>query len=295
MTTSTPKILVVGTVSNASRKFASDFRILKKELENVAFVDYHFIESDSSDETVRVLEGLAAGRHNFTFSSLGKLRPQIPDRIERIRYCRNEYVHYIRENLPIQCWDYVIVADLDGMNKRITGKKVIKAIGKMAKRDAIFANQLFGYYDIFALRCGGWVTEDLIKAAVNNTNHQFSKPSFINYIKRQRFRQRIIYKQMKVIFPGQNVIEVESAFGGFGIYRAEIFLKYDYSLQGNEIPDGSEHITLHRKLKNAGLTLAIDPALINNWLNEYNINKIVIVRILKDLKRITSSQIRRGI
>lgn len=294
MTGSKPKILVVGTLSNASRKFASDFRNLKKELENIAFVDYHFIESDSTDETVRVLEGFAARHHNFTFKSLGKLRPHIPDRIERIRYCRNEYVHYIRENLLIQCWDYVIVADLDGMNQRITGKKVIKAIGKMTKRDAIFANQLFGYYDIFALRCGGWVTEDLIKVAVENTNHQFSEPSFINYIRRQRLRQRTIYQQMKVIFPGQNVIEVESAFGGFGIYRAEIFQKYDYSLEVNEVPDGSEHITLHRKLKNAGFTLAIDPALINNWLNEYNINKLVFVRVIKDLKRIKSNQTRRG-
>jgi glycosyltransferase involved in cell wall biosynthesis len=290
-----PKILIVGTISNASRKFTKDMRKIDRVFTKLASVHYYFVESDSSDNTLDTLAKFESEYNQFSYISMGSLRQEIPNRIERIRYCRNVYVEYIRNNHFESRWDYIVVADLDGMNSRISTKGIHNSLGKMKSWDGLFANQLFGYYDIYALRCKNWVEENLIETVRKlNLPQLDNQYDLIQYFRGQRIRQKILYSKMKVITRGEAVINVQSAFGGLGIYKPSVFTRFDYSREGETLFDECEHITLHNKCIADGCSLGINPRMINSWLNEYNLNKVIFVRVLRDVKRMTMKQKSRG-
>jgi hypothetical protein len=107
----------------------------------------------------------------------------------------------------------------------------------------------------------------------------------LGYLRNQRIRQEVLYSKMRRIPRNSEVIRVDSAFGGLGIYKTEMFLEFDYSLTDGELPDGSEHLTFHQKCIDEGFSLGINPEMINATYNEYNINKHYLIRFLKDFKR----------
>jgi glycosyltransferase involved in cell wall biosynthesis len=144
------KIALVGTVSNAGKKLENDLLKVVRACEGLELVKILLVESDSSDNTVAILEKLQSCNRNFSFVTLGKLSDGFPDRIDRIRHCRNVYVQEIREFISESKIDYVIIADLDGMQSGIN----VNGIQSSFIRDdwaAVLANQGGGYYDLLAL------------------------------------------------------------------------------------------------------------------------------------------------
>ena len=61
------------------------------------------------------------------------------------------------------------------------------------------------------------------------------------------------------------MIEVDSAFGGLGIYTHEAFLACRYAGTDNQAGgiDVADHIPFHRDLRTKGFRIFINPALIN--------------------------------
>jgi hypothetical protein len=296
MTNKLPSILIVGTINNVEKKLKAELARIQLEFSKVSEVTFFVVESDSTDSTVPLLEKLSITNRNLSFQTLGILRASIPDRIERIRYCRNSYIEHIRQNYEKNKWDYIVVADLDGMNPSISSKGIADSIMKMNSWDALFANQRFGYYDIFALRSTGWVEYDLLKLL--RIEEEFSgrgsaNPSVVKYFKNQWKRKKVLYSAMRFIPKKNEVIPVRSAFGGIGIYKPELFLEFDYALAPGFSPDGSEHITFHTKCVGAGYSLGINPRMINSYFNEYNVNKFFVIRFLKDFKRFLNSRVSR--
>lgn len=282
------KFLVVGTISNASKRFEADLGRIEKAFSSAGAVEYFLVESDSCDSTPKILATLKGKNLDFEFKTLGELRTRIPDRIERIRYCRNVYVGYIREGHSEHKWDYVVVADLDGMNSQVTAEGVRSSIAKMGEWDALFANQKHGYYDVFALRSAGWVESDLLqilRVDEGSLRRKSQKSNPVDYLRNQKRRQRVLYSKMRRIPQNSQIISVDSAFGGLGIYKPKMFLEFDYSLIAGQVPDGSEHVTFHKRCVEGGFSLGINPEMINATFNEYNINKHYLIRFLKDLKR----------
>lgn len=163
-------VLIVGTISNVSRVLAKDFERVFKSLSRFASISTYLVESDSTDNTKLVLSEMKKTYPNFEYVELGDLRNNIPDRIERIRFCRNEYVRYIRSNYTINNWDFVVVVDLDGMNTAITTKSLNTCFTSTMNWDGCFANQKHGYYDLYALRHPEWMPnncfDDLAKEKI---------------------------------------------------------------------------------------------------------------------------------
>ena len=114
------RILLVGTVRNVETILPREYSQLKKVLTAFGELDTFLVESDSDDRTVSVLSQLANNDSRFKYVSLGMLDEKFPHRIERIRYCRNVYVEKIRASYSEKNWGYVVVADLDGMNKALS-------------------------------------------------------------------------------------------------------------------------------------------------------------------------------
>ena len=80
------KALVVGTVRNAQKNVIPDIQRIMIALEDIYPTLGFVVESDSSDETIEKLSKHAEIDERFRFISLGKLEPDLPDRIDRLRY-----------------------------------------------------------------------------------------------------------------------------------------------------------------------------------------------------------------
>lgn len=285
------KFLVVGTVSNIENQLRGDLAKINKSLRRIGQVETFLVESDSRDGTKSVLEAFRKKDKLFGFESLGDLQERIPNRIERIRFCRNRYVEHIRTNYDSNRWDFIVVADLDGMNSAISSMRMNRAIKNSNNWDVCFSNQTFGYYDLYALRSKGWVENDCFEELSNlKEKFPFSQRynnSFLGFLFAfkhfDKLRVQAIYSKMRKL--KGKPIRVDSAFGGLAIYKPEIFLSFDYSTISDSSFGNCEHLDLHSKCVNSGLSLYIDPKLINSNWNEYNLNKFKILRFLREFKK----------
>ena len=290
------KVLLVGTISNVSSVIESELNRVLEALSFFDVVEIFLVESDSTDFTVEKLKFLAGINEKFSFMSLGALSPVLPNRIERLRHCRNVYVEHIRDRYSNESLDYVVVADLDGMNLKISKNGVSSCFNNKISWDACFSNQLAGYSDIYALRSKGWQDKDCF-VELSEKNSEYINSLGSNMIFRNariafnnnKIRQSVIYSKMRKIPKTAPWVKVESAFGGFGIYKSEIFFFHNYDKNDAKDVLVSEHVDLHSKLIDSNLY--INPALINaNW-NTYNLNRFLLIRYLRVLIR-KSSKIR---
>jgi hypothetical protein len=283
------RVLLVGTVSNVSKNFSKDFRNVYKALNSLYQVETFLVESDSTDNTPAILNDFAGEFEDFTYETLGQLRRTIPERIERIRYCRNRYVEHIRAELESREWKYIFVADLDGMNSRLTAN-AIRSCFERDDWDVCLSNQSGGYYDILALRHPIWQPNNYYIELNRQRELSVGFPSWLKYLpsKVSRFleddfrKNNLIYSKMRRISPREPWLEVDSGFGGFAIYKPHIFIQYDYSKLVPSSQD-SEHIDLHLKARADGKKLLINPRLINSGWNTYNLNRIFLIRQIRRL------------
>lgn len=286
------KILLVGTVSNVAKTIEKELKVVLKALSVFDFVEVFLVESDSTDETVRILEKIALDNNKVKFVALGKLKDKHPNRIVRIAYCRNIYVKYIRDNYHFCKWDYVAVADLDGMNFKLKKRGIKSCFETNIDWDGVMANQRFGYYDLYALRASGWVEgdcfEELEIAKKNTKEPRQSKNNYINFILSFRhydkLRKSIVYDRMKVLPKKSGFIKVQSAFGGFALYKSAVFFKNDYENK-TENTNISEQVIFHSKSIINQVNFFINPKLINNSINLYNMNRLILIRFLRELKK----------
>lgn len=290
---SNSKILVVGLARNLESGIAKAVESLDKTFSQVFEISYFVVESDSSDSTERELSKLENQNPRFRYLSIGKLSDSFPDRVERIRYCRNTYVNFIRENYDQEKWDYVVVADLDGVNSKLNSKKISKILQFEKYWDVLTCNQTGPYYDIYALRAFGWVEYDcllevnrahevLIQRWKSTTNKGIFVRMKHNYQINQ-LRKSLIYSRMKFIPVWSKPIQVVSAFGGIAMYKPRVFLRYDYTQDSGALPE-CEHVTLHKKLTIENGRIFIFPSFTNGGWNEHSLNKIWLIRVYRRLK-----------
>ena len=226
------------------------------------------IESDSKDNTLEVLRKISKTNRQIKVLSLGRLENEIPNRIERIRHCRNAYVNEIRNILKFNKVEFVAILDLDGMNKKLTAKAVNSCFSK-SDWAGVLANQTLGYYDVLALRCNNWVESDCLQnlnsAKVkleNEKRNSTTSPNWLStFLKYDRLRREYIYKHMRRIPSNSPWIEVDSGFGGLGIYKSEVFQDFDYSVSEENFGK-CEHLALSTRIRQVGGKIYINPKLI---------------------------------
>jgi len=252
---------IVGLARNCGRTIKEDIHRISDAVKNAKAVVWLIIESDSSDDTIQQLEMLQAEIDDFSFSALGKLADTIVKRTDRISFCRNYYAEEIRNNPSFSNVDYVVVADLDGLNSKLT-KEAFESSWLRDDWDMCAANQAGPYYDIWALRHKEWCPGDC-----------WAQYKFLNEY-RLDFERNLwatVYSKMITIPKNTEWIEVDSAFGGLAIYKKKMFNECKYvgiTETGEEL---CEHVYFHRTLKAKGARLFINPQLINASLTEHTL------------------------
>jgi hypothetical protein len=262
-------ILVTGIARDVARILPNELNRIEKEMESIFnSVNFLVIESDSKDNTTTVLNEIKNQKNNFNYISLGKIESSLPNRIERLAFCRNIYVKEIRDNKLYKYIDFIAIVDFDIKNNRLN-LKVVKKLISGDGWDAIFANQTGFYYDIYALRKKGWVENDCFveyKKLSMSTSPQDAK-------------ELAVWSKMKKIRKNSPLIPVDSAFGGLGIYRKNVFMNFDYSLPHQQVHE-SEHVSLHKKITDSNGLLFIVPNMTNFSWNTHNLSCFKLLRIL---------------
>lgn len=274
MSVSQGEILIVGICRDVGAEISNEIMNLKGSFADFSKVHFFIVESDSKDATVEVLNNLSTSVEYFEFVSLGEIQKLIPDRWTRISYLRNLCIaEFLSSNKYSDC-KFVAVSDLDGVNRELS----ISSIRSVFQRDdwaACFANQLGHYYDIFALRHPTWSPDDCWR------HEKLLRLDGVNPI---RARELAVYKRQIKIHPNENWIEVDSAFGGLGIYKREYLenARYDSRDENGELI--CEHVSFNKTVKENGGRLFVVPGFINFKLNGHNVPMLRRKRIKRFIK-----------
>ena len=261
--------LIVGLARNCSKVISKEVKTIDTAFKEAASVKWLIIESDSDDNTVSILKSLSKN-YNLNYITLGKLREQYPKRTERIAMCRNRYLQEINNNSLYNNIDYVVVADLDGVNKGLTAEAIKKCWKVDVDWDACFANQSAPYYDIWALRHDFW-----------NPSDPFKQEDFYKQLNVNEFSSRYnsVTSKMIKIPSSAKPIKVKSAFGGLGLYKKNLLSGCKYIGIDQNLSEVCEHVNLHTDyLYNANLYII--PSLINSGWNQHSIQKTRIYTLL---------------
>ena len=266
--------IVAGVARNCGQTIESELETIRSALQPLGKTKFLIIESDSSDNTVEVLERLESTLENFRFFSLGRLADRFSKRTERIAYCRNIYLEEIKENSEYHQATYVLIADLDGIVRELGTSAVVSCFEKEIVWSACCANQKHAYYDIWALRHPTWSPNDCW------VQFNFLK----KYLPERDARFVSVWSRMININEKEDWIEVDSAFGGLALYKKDIFVKGKYVGLDEEGKEVCEHVTFNEIIRKNGGKIFINPGLIINSKSGHtrqNIFKRLILRFIR--------------
>lgn len=252
-------VLVTGLVRNCARGIATELQRLQGVLQGFEKVQWLLVESDSHDDSLKVLEALSARMPGFRHVSLGALRGQRPLRTDRLAHCRNAYLEEIDHNPVYAGVQTVLVTDWDRVNTHLTSQG-LRSCWARDGWDACMPNQAGPYYDVWALRHPEWSANDCF-AAMRFLQRQGLTP--------ERALREAVDSRMITISPQADWIEVDSAFGGMAVYRREALRGLRYQGLDAAGHETCEHVALHAQMRARGSRLFINPQFINAGWTEH--------------------------
>jgi hypothetical protein len=273
-----PKIVFIGLAQNCAQHLPAALRNIDNMATSASSAAFLFLENDSTDNTKAILNTWGKNRPNFTLLNFDGLN-SLAVRTVKLEILRNAYVECLRNYKNLKEYDYAILIDMDDMATWPVDiselDKAIKFIDSDPQAAAVFANQLGSYYDVWALRhkdyCPGDAWEEVMD--YKDGHPEVTDEEAFN----QTFKKRV-----HSFSPSQKPFEVDSAFGGLGIYRMNYILKNPNPYLGSKIkslpsPDGAfkisrrmicEHVHFNKGIKYLGGKLFIWPSLINSEMRD---------------------------
>lgn len=265
------KALVAGTIRNGSSTVGDSIHAISRAFDGVIEVKWLVIESDSTDNTVAILEKISREKPDFKYISLGNTSLKHPKRTDRIAQARNVYLKKFQYSHEYAECTHLVVADLDGVNDLIS-KSGIQSTFSLNSDDVFTANQFGPYYDIWALRHNLWSPNDCW-AELEFYRRWYRWPEYA--------LQKSVLSKMIRIPEGADPIEVQSAFGGLAIYprcaiRNTMYVGLDG--QGNEI---CEHVKFSESIRRNGYKIYINPKMINTKYTKISSQKKLRKKVLR--------------
>jgi hypothetical protein len=219
------------------------------------------VESDSIDNSQQTLLEMKDIINNFNFISIEIPLKSYNFRTERLAVARNKYLAHIRDQIDPVEFPYTVIADFNSLNNKLSIESVISSWARN-DWDVVSANQSARYYDIWALRHPIWSPNDCWE------QHEFLK----NYIRIPEIVNSYSLRSRMIKIPKNSEwIAVDSAFGGFAIYKTRLLKNNVYYEGKNHVGNMTcEHVALNQKLKELGAKIFINPALINTHYTDHS-------------------------
>lgn len=259
------RIFLTGTVRNGGPKLSQRIFRLNKQFSTLGEVHFFVVESDSKDSTLESLGKLKGSLTYFEYRNLGELRHHIENREERLAFCREVALTEFKAREERISYDFFVVADLDGVNDKLSQRQLAKAFSMKDYWDACFPNQSKLYYDIGALRANGWLSL--------NPYSQMREAQSIGLDPKVAFNLNVGSKMIHLPRTSSPIV-VNSAFGGLGIYKAQFAKKSSYARKNQDNKETIvEHVIFNLRIRDLGGRLVILPFLLNASWTDHTINK----------------------
>lgn len=220
------------------------------------------VENDSTDGTKGILRAWVAASSGRILIECDGLFALDLARTMRIAEARNRYLRHIGSSPDLQDYDELVVFDMDGVNDGGPSARAVHAASEWlwSRRNiqGVFANSRPVYYDIWPLRHPTWSPDDCWHRVAEALGD-----------KREAI-ERFVFARQRSIGEKEEPIIVDSAFGGFGMYKMKAVLGATY-----EGVDGSgmaicEHVAFNRQVSRGGAgAFAILPWLTNDTPPEH--------------------------
>jgi hypothetical protein len=221
------------------------------------------VENDSTDGTTEFLRrwaGQKSNRAHIDASDVYSARMFQSPPVPGARYLagfRNVYMEYI-ENQNAEHYPLVGVFDCDEVNARsIERESIVAAIRFLYEepsRAAVFANQRGFYYDIWALRHEVWCPGDCWQ----------EYQAWCDMGLGHEGGWACVGARQVHISTTAAPIEVDSAFGGFSIYKTSFLKGCRYRDLAEDGTAMCEHVSVHQEIRKRGGRLFIFPSMANS-------------------------------
>lgn len=253
-------ILVTGIVRNVASTIERDVISIENALGDFRSVMWFLVESDSEDTTLEQLKSLSSANDKFRFTTLGQIQNLGEPRTVGMAKARNRYLQELKENTEYQTVDILAISDFNGLNSKLA-REAITSCFDVQDWDACFANQSGRYYDIWALRHPIWSPNDCWQQL----------DFYRKYYKFPELALAASVRSRMIRIPRRSEwIEVDSAFGGFALYRPEAIGNAMYeglTADGKAI---CEHVPFHANMRKNQKKLYINPNLINTRSTDHS-------------------------
>jgi len=258
-----PSTIVCGCTKNSASYIEKHLSLLYSMSPLFEKFKMMIYENNSTDHTKEILEEFKKKHILFDYVSENI---NIPIRTQVLAHGRNTLLQYISG------YEYMIMVDLDDVISTFKPGQ-LKYLFQEKEWDALFANCLGKYYDIWALRIGRdtW-TPDCPFEVIDYDCWEMA----------QQYKSKRVVSQHQKQIPIRGLIPVDSAFGGLGIYKVstiEKAMKKEMKLYQGIKNEGikndrivCEHVSFHNELKKIGARLFICPKFLVNKQDEHIIS-----------------------
>ncbi len=259
--------MIIGVARNCAEGLIATLPRLSRLASTFRSANFVIAANDLTDATGEILRDWARMRDDLRLIAFDGLVDNVPKRTARLATIRNlcrSYLHHDECDRPSH--DFLVVADLDGVNANLVDDPEFSAVIDNAPSDwgALFANQRQLYYDIWALRHPVWSPDDCWGQVAKASRRRFNRKSA-----EKEALDRHVYGRQIHIAPHDAPIPVDSAFGGFGIYRSSLLkgaLYRGLTPSGEEV---CEHVYFNAAIRSNGGALYIAPGLLNDTPSEH--------------------------
>jgi len=216
------------------------------------FNDYAVIlyENDSKDNTRSILQNHKKNNYHYIFEDGIKE----PSRTIRLENGRNKVLDKMREINKNGYYDYFIILDMDDINSSGKFVDTIETCFEYKNWDVLTANQTGIYYDLWALRKKNDMEYDCHFKISHRPHNESHKEAHYKYID----------SKLKN-YPQSGLLEVDSAFGGAGIYKIKsIPSKCRYVGKYESGWEKCEHVDFNECIKKNGGRIFINTRFLTN-------------------------------
>jgi len=259
-----------GIVRNAASTLPPTLASLKTLRERCRESYVIIVTNDNTDGTDAILRDWAHSHSDVDIICADGLAASIKNRVDRIATARNFYLSYLHKFDFLRRFQFQVTLDLDGPNTNIDSDAFAKHATNLDFAWAgLFANQRSIYYDIYALRHPEWCPRDCwneVNDAIPKAVRRIPK---IRGILRRRAIKKYVHDRQYHIPKTLPPLAVQSAFGGFAIYKASAIQNIWY---GSRTKNGQlvcEHVTFNLQLAQTTGNLYIAPSLLNDAPSEH--------------------------